>query len=179
MISLSRKSDYALVALVALARLGSEQRLSARALSERHALPGPALRNILKDLGRRGLLESEQGVRGGYRLALPADRIAVADVVEAIDGPARTPACCRGDGDDGPCPGHDACPIRGSIRDLEERLVGVLRTVTVQDLAAESLVGAGERGSGRRAATRQRLGDRTMTPARRHGAASIHGEDLG
>ena len=67
MLSLNRKTDYALVALAGLC--AADQRLSARDLAGRLQLPLPVLRNILKVLTQRGVLRSEQGSRGGYRLA--------------------------------------------------------------------------------------------------------------
>lgn len=146
MISLTRKSDYALVALSGLASAGPE-RLSARALSDRLRLPLPALRNILKSLAHVGLVDSEQGVRGGYRLGRPAEEISVAEVVEVIEGPVQLTPCCQGHAsggsearsvEGGECRLEGSCMIKSSVRVLHTRLVDVLRQTTIADLVEEA-----------------------------------------
>ena len=93
MLSLSRKADYALVALAGLADhelAGS----SARDLADELHLPLPALRNILKRLTQQGFLTSTQGPKGGYRLARRPEHITLGQLVEAIDGPVQLAMCC-------------------------------------------------------------------------------------
>lgn len=147
MISLTRKSDYALVAVAGLAGAGAGH-LSARELAERLALPLPALRNILKGLVQHGLVDSEQGAQGGYRLARGPEAITVAEVVEAIEGAAKLTPCCdaRGGGGAGSvaCRLESSCMIKASVRALHARLNDVLRLTTVADLLDASGVG-GER----------------------------------
>ena len=87
MLRLSKKTDYALLALRHLALAGSTgQTVPARELSETYDLPPELLAKVLQRLVRGGLLVSQQGIRGGYELAKPADQITVADVVTVVDG---------------------------------------------------------------------------------------------
>ncbi len=140
MLSLTRKSDYALVALVSLAERPDELQ-SARELADRLKLPPAALRNILKDLTREGLLESIQGTSGGYQLALPADQISLAAIICAIEGPVRLTTCCGGDSEpqsDG-CRREDSCRIKAAVRGLNQRLAGFLDTVSLADLVGDAL----------------------------------------
>ena len=78
MLSLTRKADYAIVALSDLARQ-SASRSSARAIAERTKVPLPVLTNILHQLHNRGLVTSALGVKGGYALSRPPDAISLAD----------------------------------------------------------------------------------------------------
>ena len=135
MISLTRKSDYALVAVAGLAGAGRE-RLSARELSDRLRLPLPALRNILKELAGRGVVEAHQGSTGGYRLAREPERITVAEVVEAIEGGAKLTPCCHPHSPAGAsaCRLESSCLIKSSVRSLHVRLNDVLRETTIRDL---------------------------------------------
>ncbi len=136
MIALNRKTDYALVALTTLAA-ASPEGMSARELSERTRLPLPALRNILKQLGYHGLLVSDRGVRGGYRLSRDAGAITIAMVVEAIEGPVRFAPCCPASvtgGDPCGCPLEGSCQIKGAVRHLHGRILDFLREVTISDL---------------------------------------------
>lgn len=135
MISLTRKSDYALVAVAGLA--GADGRwLSARELSDTLRLPLAALRNILKGLASCGLVEAHQGAAGGYRLARAPERITVADVVRAIEGGAKLTPCCHPHSAPGEsaCRLESSCVIKSSVRSLHDRLNDVLRETTIRDL---------------------------------------------
>ena len=88
MLSLTRKTDYALVALARLAQEqqgaeGEVSRLSARTIAEEFELPQQLLMSILKELHRAGIVDSTRGAQGGYVLAKPANKISVAEIVEA------------------------------------------------------------------------------------------------
>ena len=88
MLLLTRKTDYALLALASLARQ-TPAGASARGLAERLSLPLPVLRNILKQLTSRGVLKSTRGTRGGYRLARSPEQITLAQLLAATEGPSR------------------------------------------------------------------------------------------
>ena len=93
MLRLSKKADYALLALSYMASPGRRPVATAREMAERHVIPVELLAKVLQRLVRCGVLTSIQGTNGGYRLARPADAITVAQVVEAIDGPLMLTAC--------------------------------------------------------------------------------------
>jgi Rrf2 family protein len=90
MLRLSKKSDYALMAVKHLAlRSDGGASSSAREMSEAYDIPLELLAKVLQRLVRARLLVSVQGTRGGYRLGRPATAISVADVIQAVDGPVR------------------------------------------------------------------------------------------
>ncbi len=82
----SAKTDYALRALIELA-LAPEQLLRAELIGTTQGIPQGFLQGILADLRRAGLVISQRGQAGGWRLAGPASAISVADVIRAVDGP--------------------------------------------------------------------------------------------
>lgn len=99
MLQLSRKTEYALMALVELAGFSDEADpvvRSRRSLSEAFRIPAPLLGKILQALTQARLLESTQGIRGGYRLSRPADQISLREVLEAVDGPFGMVHCQSG-----------------------------------------------------------------------------------
>jgi Rrf2 family protein len=105
----STATAYALQALAALPEDGSYSQ--AKDLSEELSLPGPYLAKILQTLAQTGILESLRGPKGGFRMARPAHRITVGDVVDAMEGPEAFSGCVMGFpecGGDNPCPLHDA-----------------------------------------------------------------------
>ena len=82
---ISAKVDYAVRALCTLA--DSEGAVTAEALAKAQGLPSKFLESILNDMRRAGILLSQRGAEGGYRLARSAAEISVADVIRPLDGP--------------------------------------------------------------------------------------------
>lgn len=88
----SAKSEYACLAMLALARLGpDEPPFRIRDISEGYAIPERYLVQILLQLKGAGLVISTRGASGGYRLARPAETISLGEVLKAIDGPDSPP----------------------------------------------------------------------------------------
>ncbi|WP_104106908.1 Rrf2 family transcriptional regulator [Nocardioides sp. 616] len=82
----SAKSDYALRALIELAR-SNDGPVSAEELGRRQEIPHGFLQAILADLRRAGVVVSQRGQSGGWRMARAAEEVSVADVIRAVDGP--------------------------------------------------------------------------------------------
>src|SRR5262252_7903759 len=94
MLRLSKKADYALMAMKHLAQKRDvSSSTSAREIAEQYDIPIELMAKVLQRLVRIGLLASTQGTRGGYTLGRPASAITVADVIQGIDGPFTVTAC--------------------------------------------------------------------------------------
>jgi Rrf2 family protein len=85
MISITSKSRYAVVAMAELAQAGPEP-VPISQVAERRNMPVQFLEQLFSTLRRSGLLVSQRGAKGGYRLARPAEEITVLEVVQALDG---------------------------------------------------------------------------------------------
>jgi Rrf2 family protein len=79
------KADYAIRALLSLA--ATDVSVSAEHLAQEQELPAKFLGAILSDLRRGGLVTSQRGPEGGFRLARPADEIMIADILRVVSGP--------------------------------------------------------------------------------------------
>jgi Rrf2 family protein len=128
---LSKKADYALMALQYLASNGASGVVSARVIAERFDIPLELLAKILQQLAHQGLVAAHKGIHGGYQLARPALAISVADVAEAIDGPMTLTACSHVDVR---CEQFATCTVRDPLWQIRERILSVLQTVTVADM---------------------------------------------
>ncbi len=128
---LSRKVDYAIILLTHLAR--SPEGSSARELATTYQLSRPFTANILKQLCQEGLLESQRGVHGGYRLAKPAIQITLDMVVTSLEGPFRLVSCAE-DGEEDNCEYESICPVRHSLRMVHKRVRATLAEFTLEDL---------------------------------------------
>ena len=136
MLRLSKKSDYALIAMKHLAtRPDGSGSSSAREISESYDIPLELLAKVLQRLVRVRLLLSVQGTRGGYRLGRPAGAISVADVIQAVDGPVTVTACSI---DDHTCDQYTKCSIRDPLWKIKNRILDALNTVSVAEMSVES-----------------------------------------
>ena len=134
MLRLSKKADYALMAMKHLAQRSDRGSSSAREIAEQYDIPIELMAKVLQRLVRRELLESHQGTRGGYQLARPADKISVADVIQAIDGPVTVTACSS---DDQTCEQFSRCNVRDPLQRVRERILTALGECTIAELASD------------------------------------------
>ena len=136
MLRLSKKSDYALIAMKHLAtRPDGSGSSSAREISESYDIPLELLAKVLQRLVRARLLLSVQGTRGGYRLGRTAGAISVADVIQAVDGPVTVTACST---DDHTCDQYTKCSIRDPLWKIKNRILDALNTVSVAEMSQEA-----------------------------------------
>jgi FeS assembly SUF system regulator len=138
MLRLSKKADYALIAMKHLAQKCTvRSSTSAREIAEQYDIPIELMAKVLQRLVRTGLLVSTQGTRGGYLLGRSSTAISVADVIQAIDGPLTVTACST---DNNECEQYSKCSIRDPLWQIRERIVAALGTVSLAELASESEV---------------------------------------
>ena len=123
------KVDYGMRALLTLAE--NDEPTTAEALATAQGLPAKFLGSIMNDLRRAGIVVSQRGSDGGYRLARPASDIAVADVMRVLDGPLAEVRGLR----------PEAARYEGAATHLQDvwvavraALRGVLERVTLDDV---------------------------------------------
>ncbi len=132
MLRLSKKSDYALMAMKHIAVHADVGPMSAREIAEQFDIPLELLAKVLQKLTRRGLLASQQGTRGGYHLARSADEISVGDVIQAIDGPVTVTACSTSSDT---CDQYSKCNVRDPLWRVKDRILDALHTFTISEIA--------------------------------------------
>src|SRR2546423_11641445 len=135
MLRLSKKADYALIAMKHLALRGDRGSSSAREIAGLYDIPIELMGKVLQRLVRRGLLASQQGTRGGYQLARSPAQISVADVIQAIDGPVAVTACSTDEGQQ--CEQFSKCNVRDPLWRVRERILAALGECTIAELAAD------------------------------------------
>lgn len=139
MLRLSKKADYALMAMKHLAIHGDRGASSAREIAGQYDIPIELLAKVLQRLARRRLLVSQQGTRGGYQLARPPSLISVADVIQAIDGPVAVTACSTQEA--ASCEQYAKCNVRDPLWKVRERILTALGECTIAELAADPPTG--------------------------------------
>jgi Rrf2 family protein len=145
-VKLSAKADYAVRAVLVLASQDDpDVPMKGERIARAQELPLKFVENILGELKHAGLVVSQRGPEGGYRLAVPPEDVTVADVIRVVDGPLAAVAGVRPDEVRYP-PGAEALP--GIWLEARGMLRSVLETVTFKELAERSalLAGRGEQG---------------------------------
>ena len=140
MLKLTKKADYGLIALrhlsVTAARGGSKASASAKDIAEAYHIPLPLLSKILQKLVRGGLLTSEQGTNGGYRLSRPPQEINALEVIRTIDGPIILTQCFT---EHPGCDQSALCTVREPLRKVHEGILNLLANISLSDLTSEEM----------------------------------------
>ena len=136
MLELSRKSDYALRAILFLARLSPNRYSRVGEIAKAHEIPRAFLAQILPLLVNRGVVKSQQGARGGYSLARAPDEISFLEVIEAVEGPLRLNKCTGDPHQD--CSILESCEMHSVWSTAQKRMVDFLHNVSMADVLAAS-----------------------------------------
>ena len=131
MLKLSKLADYATVLMTAVAREPSRTH-TGQELAERTRIPAPTVAKLLKVLTKDGLLESLRGAHGGYRLGRAAERISVADIIKALEGPIAVTACSAHGPE--PCTIETDCATRANWRLINTAIREALEAVTLAQM---------------------------------------------
>ena len=129
MLKLSKKADYALMAVNHLAQHHGEGSFSSRDIARFYNIPPVLLAKVLQRLAQMGLVVSHQGVNGGYTLAQTPKRISALDVICAIDGPVQIISChttARGE-----CEQTPTCTVKEPLMKVNERIVDALSSLSM------------------------------------------------
>jgi Rrf2 family protein len=141
MLQLTKKTEYGLIALVHLVGRGDEF-VSAREICDHYPVPRRLVAEVLKDLCRVGLVDSQRGAGGGYTLARPADSISLAEIVEALEGAPTLTSCEQlSPARNGICDVEPTCPIRSPIHTIRERIWKLMRETPLSSIAHPTRLG--------------------------------------
>ena len=133
MLSLSKQTDYALLALSYLS--GTQYAANTREIAEQYDIPVELLAKILQKLTRTELLISTPGPTGGYRLARAPETISVGEVVKIIDGPPALAQCMRTE--NAACEQHEKCTIRGPLAHINTRILQMLDLISLAEIVGD------------------------------------------
>ena len=140
MLKLTKKADYGLIALRHLAGRPSVQgrpcSASTKDIADAYRIPLPLLSKVLQKLAHSGLLVSEQGTNGGYRLARDPHDITALEVIRTIDGPIILTHCFT---EHAECDQSDLCPVREPLRKVHEGILRLLSSISISDILQEDM----------------------------------------
>lgn len=132
---ITRQADYAIRAVLHVAKLGPNQRAATRHIAEDQHIPPSFLAKIISQLSIAGLLQTSRGARGGVMLAKGADEISLLEVVEAIDGPIMLNECVS---DEKACHFGEDCPLRPVWCNAQDDVIKRLKDTNFSQFSAIS-----------------------------------------
>jgi Rrf2 family protein len=135
MLSLSKKTDYALLLLTMLAQK-PEEYFSIKKLALEKKMPYRFLAQIANTLTSGGILKSREGVGGGYRLAKKAKKITVHDVVSVVEGGVALATCLSKR--NSACVRSEGCPLKSGMPMVQKMVLQTLAKKNIADLIAEN-----------------------------------------
>ena len=135
MIRVSRLTDYGVVLMSSMAGQPNKLHRAGEVASEVH-LPLPTVSKLLRRLTRRGLLVSHRGTKGGYSLVRPPERISLADIISALEGPIAL-TLCTGTGL-AECEHEQRCPVRTRWQRINQVFRQALGSVALSDMVASA-----------------------------------------
>ena len=131
MIRLNKMTDYAVVMLSHLA-VDVDRVVTATELARGSVLPLPSVSKLMKQLSRAGILTSQRGASGGYRLGRAPKDISIADIVTILEGPIALTACIEGA--DTSCDAIPQCSLSGHWNQVNHAIQVALDSVSLADL---------------------------------------------
>ena len=132
---ITRQADYAVRAVLHLARMNGNQRAATSQVAKEQHIPPSFLAKIISQLSIAGLLHTSRGARGGVTMAREPKDVSLLEVIEAIDGPIMLNECV---GENSICTFEDDCPLRPVWCEAQEELVNRLKNTNFQQLLEQS-----------------------------------------
>jgi Rrf2 family protein len=117
---ITRQADYALRAMLYLARPDTDRPIATRKIAEEQEIPASFLAKIISQLSIAGLIETSRGANGGVKLKRQPEDISLLEVIEAIDGPITIEECTV---DPSSCVFGDQCPIHDVFTEARKEIV--------------------------------------------------------
>ena len=134
-LELTRRADYGIRAMIAIARADSDEPMSTPRIADEMAIPIRFLPQVMADLARAGLVDSTGGRRGGYRLGRPAASISLLEMIEALEGDGRRRQCVLRSA---PCGIDGHCDVHAVFASAQEALLERFSRAPLSELASPS-----------------------------------------
>ena len=131
--TVTKSTRYALYAAAEMA-MAADAMVTVAAVAKRYGIPEGALAKVFQQLVRAGLASGTRGIGGGYRLARPASKITVLEVLHVFERPRAAGACLLHDGPGESCPKTSACSLHWLFTEVDELVRCTYESVTLQTL---------------------------------------------
>jgi Rrf2 family protein len=133
MLRLSKKSEYALMAVKYIALQQEKNCVTAREIALNYNLPYELVSKVLQQLARFNVVNSVQGAKGGYRLSKIASDISLIEVISAVEPNYQITNCMRENSSREDCEHFNCCKIRNPLIKIQNEIDKLFRSMTVTE----------------------------------------------
>ena len=137
MLKISKKTEYAIIAILDMSAKAIEELCTAKDLSLRYNIPRDILGKVLQSLAKQGIINSHQGVKGGYQLQMPLQRININTVINALEGPLNL-VHCNGEALYR-CEQLENCNIKTPMEFIQTEITKFFNSITLQDFVDNNM----------------------------------------
>lgn len=137
MIKLNKKIEYAMMAILHLARQGDNVLVSAREIAGLYNIPPELLGKVMQKLVKADFIESVQGINGGYQLHKPLNEVDLFTLIDEIEGPFRITSCMIHDEESCTCKQLDSCIIKHAVGDIQQEINKFFHNITLDKFIPE------------------------------------------
>jgi Rrf2 family protein len=141
MLRFTKQMDYGLIAMQHIAQHQGDGTVGVKRIADEFRIPPQLLAKVLQRLAKRGLVVSQSGPRGGYRVTLAPSEVTVRKVIEALEGPVAIVTCMANHAD---CPQTARCTLRQPAGTIQAAIAQMLDTMTLAHLIANGGPAGGE-----------------------------------
>ena len=134
MLKLSKKTEYALMAVKFIAIKNHNSSVTAKEISEGYSIPYDLLSKILQQLTRMRIINSFQGIKGGYSLLKLPSEITLFDIIKAIEPDYQITECLHYGSTETDCDHFNCCTIRNPLAKVQKEIDKLFRSVTIQQI---------------------------------------------
>ncbi len=138
---ITKKAEYAIIALADLAMLQPGQKTTTKEIVERRKVPLNLIAQLLAAIRQAGWIKSTRGASGGVSLCRDPAQITLREVIELIDGPVIITRCLL---QGMPCNDKTSCPLRDVWQTAQENMLQVLEKTTIKELAEKIAISSAE-----------------------------------
>jgi Rrf2 family protein len=136
MLKLSKKTEYAIIALMHMAENSYNELNTAKEIAEQYNIPRELMNKVLQKLAKAGIIISHQGVKGGYQLQRSMNEINFNTIISTVDGPISLMDCVHLDVCG--CEQMDYCNIKTPMEFIQSELLQFFNGITLQDFKERS-----------------------------------------
>jgi Rrf2 family protein len=134
MLKLSKKTEYALMAVKYIALRNNGNCISAKEIAENYSIPFELLAKILQKLSKHEIIKSSQGVKGGYSLSKSPDYINLIEIINAVEPNYRLTDCMKENSSEIDCSHYNCCQIKDPLAKIHNEIDKIFRNTTLREI---------------------------------------------
>jgi Rrf2 family protein len=134
MLKLSKKTEYALMAVKFIAMKPDNHSATAKEISDGYNIPYDLLSKVLQQLTRKNVIKSYQGIKGGYSLIKTPKNLTLIDVICAVEPNYQITECMQNGSNEKDCTYFDCCMIKDPLARVQKEIDKLFRSVTIHQI---------------------------------------------